>query len=134
MKGNEYQCFVYHDGSLLYATGTFTVYTLSEDDDLVMLKVEEHSEDATEKVVAVDTNTDTVIVKVRNWNDCSRLEISLSLVHWSMRFKNFLMKYNRLSLDELHCDVDRSVLTAYCESSSGRRCTRWRLSSRLWND
>ena len=66
MKGNEYQCFVYHDGSLLYATGTFTVYTLLEDDDLVMLKVEEHSEDATEKVVAVDTNTDTVIVKVRN--------------------------------------------------------------------
>lgn len=88
MKGNEYQCFVYHDGSLLYATGTFTVYTLSEDADLVMLKVED-SEYATEKVVAVDTNTDTVIVKVRNWNDFSRLEISLSLVHWSIRFKNF---------------------------------------------
>ncbi|XP_058940481.2 uncharacterized protein [Pocillopora verrucosa] len=44
------------------SASTFTVYTLSEDDDLVMLKVED-SEDATEKVVAVDTNTDTVIVK-----------------------------------------------------------------------
>lgn len=44
------------------SASTFTVYSLSEDADLVMLKVED-SEDATEKVVAVDTNTDTVIVK-----------------------------------------------------------------------